>query len=46
VPAAFADVTDSRLLADSTTLKAVHDAFVRLGPLVRKAMLGDTGNPF
>lgn len=37
-------------MGDAYSLKKFHDAFVRLGPLpvplIRKAMLGETGTPF
>ena len=37
-------------MGDAYSLKDFHDAFVKLGalalPLIRKAMLGETGNPF
>ena len=37
-------------IGDAYSLKDFHDAFIKLGPLplplIRKAMLGDTGNPF
>jgi uncharacterized protein (DUF885 family) len=37
-------------MADSYSLKKFHDEFIRLGPLplplIRKAMLGEIGNPF
>jgi uncharacterized protein (DUF885 family) len=37
-------------MGDSYSLKDFHDEFIRLGPLplplIRKAMLGETGNPF
>src|SRR5262245_24870516 len=37
-------------MGDAYSLRDFHDAFIKLGPLplplIRKAMLGDTGNPF
>jgi uncharacterized protein (DUF885 family) len=37
-------------MGDAYTLKDFHDAFIKLGPLplplIRKAMLGETGDPF
>ena len=37
-------------MGDAYSLKDFHDAFIKLGPLplplIRKAMLGETGNPF
>ena len=37
-------------MGDAYSLKAFHDAFIKLGPLplplIRKAMLGEIGNPF
>ena len=37
-------------MGDAYSLKGFHDAFIKLGPLplplIRKAMLGDVGDPF
>jgi uncharacterized protein (DUF885 family) len=37
-------------MGDSYSLEDFHDAFIRLGPLplplIRRAMLGETGEPF
>jgi uncharacterized protein (DUF885 family) len=41
---------DDYKTGDSYSLKGFHDEFIRLGPLplplIRKAMLGDVGDPF